>query len=211
LRAGRAGHGTPHRLRLSMKAFSTGFSGRNARRGDTLAIPSSTEWYAKRVLRAARLYGSRTSLAQERPASLRVFGCLPDIDTWGCTEAGVRKASREETAGEFAPTLDVGLWGFSAGVCRDLGVSNRDEAVDRATFWQPITRCRALSSRAPETCDARPLGRSASSIPKNLRRRGRITSCRRRPDRNPTASVPCADPEPIYGRSITASAAASPF
>jgi len=23
-------------------------------------------------------------------------------------------------------------------------------------FWQPITRCRALSSRAPETCDARP-------------------------------------------------------
>ena len=41
----------------------------------------------------------------EGPLSLRVFGCLPDTDAWGRTEAGVRKASREETAGEFAPTL----------------------------------------------------------------------------------------------------------
>ena len=36
------------------------------------------------------------------PISLRVFGCLPDTGARGCTEAGVRKASREETAGEFA-------------------------------------------------------------------------------------------------------------
>ena len=42
--------------------------------------------------------------------SLRVFGCLPDTNAWGCTEAGVRKASREETAGEFAPTL-VSVYG----------------------------------------------------------------------------------------------------
>jgi hypothetical protein len=41
----------------------------------------------------------------ERPESLRVFGCLPVIGQRGCTEAGVRKASREETAGEFAPML----------------------------------------------------------------------------------------------------------
>ena len=41
---------------------------------------------------------------------LRVFGCLPDTDAWGCTEAGVRKASREETAGEFVPTL-VSVYG----------------------------------------------------------------------------------------------------
>ena len=37
--------------------------------------------------------------------SLRVFGRLPDKDARECTEAGVRKASKEEIAGEFAPTL----------------------------------------------------------------------------------------------------------
>src|SRR5437762_2819513 len=37
--------------------------------------------------------------------SLRVFGRLPVIGARACTEAGVRKASREETAGEFAPAV----------------------------------------------------------------------------------------------------------
>jgi hypothetical protein len=41
----------------------------------------------------------------EQQLPLRVFGRLPDTDLRECTEAGVRKASREETAGEFAPTL----------------------------------------------------------------------------------------------------------
>src|SRR5207237_10839941 len=41
---------------------------------------------------------------------LRVFGCLPGAGARGCTEAGVRKASREATAGEFAPTL-VSIYG----------------------------------------------------------------------------------------------------
>ena len=48
-----------------------------------------------------------------RPEGLeafRVFGRLPDTDARGCTEAGVRKASREETAGEFAATL-VSIYG----------------------------------------------------------------------------------------------------
>jgi hypothetical protein len=44
------------------------------------------------------------------PESLRVFGRLPVTGVRGCTEAGVRKASREETAGEFAPTL-VSIYG----------------------------------------------------------------------------------------------------
>jgi hypothetical protein len=39
------------------------------------------------------------------PASLRVFGCLPCAGASGCTEAGVRKASKEETAGWFAPAV----------------------------------------------------------------------------------------------------------
>ena len=37
-----------------------------------------------------------------RIVSLRVFGRLPVTGARACTEAGVRKASREETAGEFA-------------------------------------------------------------------------------------------------------------
>ena len=35
----------------------------------------------------------------------------------GCAEAGVRKASKEETAGEYAPGGSVGLWGFKARFC----------------------------------------------------------------------------------------------
>jgi len=41
----------------------------------------------------------------ERPESFRVFGYLPGTGARGCTEAGVRKASREETAGEFATAV----------------------------------------------------------------------------------------------------------
>ena len=37
--------------------------------------------------------------------SFRVFGRLPVTGVRGCTEAGVRKASREETAGEIAPAV----------------------------------------------------------------------------------------------------------
>ena len=54
------------------------------------------------------------SKGRGKPLSLRVFGCLPVTGRRGCTEAGVRKASREETAGEFAPTL-VSVYGEFAG------------------------------------------------------------------------------------------------
>jgi hypothetical protein len=45
----------------------------------------------------------------------RVFGRLPGAGARGCTEAGVRKASREETAGEFAPAV-VSVYGDLAPV-----------------------------------------------------------------------------------------------
>ena len=51
--------------------------------------------------------------AAEGPLSLRVFGCLPVTGRRGCT-ADLRKASREETAEEFAPTL-VSVYGEFAG------------------------------------------------------------------------------------------------
>src|SRR5215472_8780356 len=41
---------------------------------------------------------------------LRVFGRLPITDVTRYSEAGVRKASGEETAGEFAPAL-VSIYG----------------------------------------------------------------------------------------------------
>ena len=48
--------------------------------------------------------------------SLRVFGCLPGAGARGCTEAGVRKASREETAGGVRIGGGVRLWRFNADV-----------------------------------------------------------------------------------------------
>ena len=51
---------------------------------------------------------------RQRPVTLRVFGRLPYAGAEGCTEAGVRKASKEETAGEFAPEVVSGYWGFNA-------------------------------------------------------------------------------------------------
>jgi hypothetical protein len=44
------------------------------------------------------------------PLSLRVFGRLPGTGVEGCTEAGVRKASREETAGGVCAGGGVSLW-----------------------------------------------------------------------------------------------------
>jgi hypothetical protein len=46
--------------------------------------------------------------------TLRVFRCLPVTGVKGRTEAGVRKAWKEETAGAFAATL-VSIYGEFAG------------------------------------------------------------------------------------------------
>jgi hypothetical protein len=54
------------------------------------------------------------TLAPERGSSLRVFGCLPCAGASECTEAGVRKASKEETAEGVWAGGGVGLWGFNA-------------------------------------------------------------------------------------------------
>jgi hypothetical protein len=61
------------------------------------------------------------------PNPLRVFGRLPVIGVTTYSEAGVRKASREETAGEFAPTV-VSVYGDSAPVYTVMfWVSKRDD------------------------------------------------------------------------------------
>jgi hypothetical protein len=48
----------------------------------------------------------------ERPESLRVFGRLPDTGVSKRTEAGVGKASREETAGGVRTDAGFDLWGI---------------------------------------------------------------------------------------------------
>ena len=63
-----------------------------------------------------RIEPGGSTIAPERPESLRVFGRLPATGARACTEAGVRKASREETAGGVCVGGAVGLWGFSARV-----------------------------------------------------------------------------------------------
>jgi len=42
----------------------------------------------------------------------------------GCTEAGVRKASKEETAGGICAGGSVGLWGFKARFCATWPLSD---------------------------------------------------------------------------------------
>ena len=42
----------------------------------------------------------------------------------GCTEAGVRKASKEETAGGVCAGGSVGLWGFKARFCANWPLSD---------------------------------------------------------------------------------------
>ena len=57
---------------------------------------------------------------------LRVFGRLPVSGVTRCSEAGVRKASGEETAGEFALAV-VSVYGDLTCVCPDLWISNGDD------------------------------------------------------------------------------------
>jgi hypothetical protein len=61
----------------------------------------------------------------ERVLIFSVFGRLPVSGVTRCSEAGVRKASGEETAGEFAPAV-VSVYGDLACVCPDLWISNGD-------------------------------------------------------------------------------------
>jgi hypothetical protein len=56
--------------------------------------------------------GSANLAYRERLESLRVFGRLPDTGVSKRTEAGVRKASREETAGGVRTDAGVDLWGI---------------------------------------------------------------------------------------------------
>ena len=51
----------------------------------------------------------------ERPETLRVFGRLPGMDAMRDTEAGVRKASKEETAGLCAPAVGSGYGDLARG------------------------------------------------------------------------------------------------
>ena len=69
------------------------------------APPLSTALLASCCAALQPISLSRGVGSGEQLVSLRVFGRLPDTDLRECTDAGVRKASREETAGEFAPTL----------------------------------------------------------------------------------------------------------
>ena len=65
------------------------------------------------------------SWPRERVFVLRVFGRLPMTDVTRYSEAGVRKASGEETAGDFAPAVES-VYGDLACVCPDLWISNGD-------------------------------------------------------------------------------------
>jgi len=72
---------------------------------------------------------------------LRVFGRLPVSGVTRCSEAGVRKASGEETAGEFAPAV-VSVYGDLACVCPDLWISNGDHGRVIIVALALVAACR---------------------------------------------------------------------
>ena len=59
------------------------------------------------------------------PLTLRVFGCLPVTARGAVIEAGVRKASKEETAGEYASAA-VSVYGDLRRGCARLGRSRTE-------------------------------------------------------------------------------------
>ena len=90
--------------------------------------------------------------SKDGPLLLRVFGRLPDTGVSERTEAGVRKASGEETAGELSPAV-VSAYGDLAPVF-DLigGLRTRAPAApvarccDRSAWAGSERRCRAERS-----------------------------------------------------------------
>ena len=104
--------------------------------------------------------------------------------------------------------------GMRSEFARGEGIWKRDRndrhwapAIDRATFSQPINTM--PRSQAALRRDARPRGRFASSMPKNLRRPVRInimSAARSQPDR---IGPLCPIPNQSSPRSVTTSAAAS--
>src|SRR6516162_6597534 len=76
-----------------------------------------------------------------RPLLLRVFGRLSVSGVTRCSEAGVRKASGEETAGKFRPAV-VSVYGDLACVCPDLWISNGDHGRVIIVALALVVACR---------------------------------------------------------------------
>jgi hypothetical protein len=70
---------------------------------------------------------------------LRVFGRLPVSGVTRCSEAGVRKASGEETAGGVCAGSGVGLWRFSLCMPRSLDIERGSRPSNHrgVGFWSP--------------------------------------------------------------------------
>jgi hypothetical protein len=75
--------------------------------------------------------GFRPALLQW-PLSLRVFGHLPGAGARTCPEAGGRKASKEETAGEFASGVVSDYGNLSAGCCGG-SISSREGRLGKSS------------------------------------------------------------------------------
>ena len=80
---------------------------------------------------------------------LRVFGCLPDTGVSERPEAGVRKASGEETAGEWSPAV-VSAYGDWAPVIDLIGGFEQGRRLRGVCDWSPRAgsgrRCRGERS-----------------------------------------------------------------
>src|SRR5271155_5222710 len=85
--------------------------------------------------------------ASNQPRSLGVFGRLPYAGASGCTKAGVRKASKEETAGAFAPAAVSGYGDLTRG--SEFGPSLSDGDAGRVSGGRVILSVLVPRGRVP--------------------------------------------------------------
>ena len=71
-----------------------------------------------------RLGSNRSSPSPPTAAYVKGFRMPASHCARGCTEAGVRKASKEETARGVCAGGSVGLWGFKARFCATWPLSD---------------------------------------------------------------------------------------
>ena len=90
---------------------------------------------------ATQCLTSEFPLPAKREFLLRVFGRLSVSGVTRCSEAGVRKASGEETAGKFRPAV-VSVYGDLACVCPDLWISNGDHGRVIIVALALVVACR---------------------------------------------------------------------
>src|SRR6516164_8182625 len=112
------------RAPANLAPLKIGASAEEVSRPDETTRPKRLAFDRFASVKRARITQARSSLAPARSAPVKGFRMPASHGARGCTEAGVRKASKEETAGGVCACGSVGLWGFKARFCATWPLSD---------------------------------------------------------------------------------------